>query len=83
MWNNWGGTPASGEFPMEFTGMHDLSVDHILRSVLDRQQFEVELIDQLSQQLTWDATAKALAQEALGAAKAHIQSLEECSSAPA
>lgn len=77
------GTPNRGEFPMDFTGMHDLSMDHILRTVMERQQCEMEWIEQLSSKLEADPTAKALAQEALGAAKAHLQSLEECLAAPA
>ena len=72
------GTPNMGEFPMEFTGMHDLSLDFILARVLEHQQRDVELIEQLSNQLEAGSAAKALAQEALGAAKAHVQSLEEC-----
>ena len=74
------GTPNHGEFSMEFTGMHDLSMEHILQTVIDRQKCEIEWIEYLSGLIESDPTAKALAQEALGAAKAHVQSLEECSS---
>lgn len=75
------GTPNMGEFPIEFTGTHDLSVDYMVQRVLDRQRAEVESIEELSGQLESGSQAKALAQEALGAAKAHVQSLEECISA--
>lgn len=78
-----GGTPNMGQYPMEFTGMHDLSLDHIMQRVLDRQRVEIESIEQISSQLESGSQAKALAQEALGAAKAHVQSLEECMSAAA
>ena len=75
-----GGTPNHGEYSMDFTGMHDLSMEFILRDVTERQQREIGWIEHLSGKLESDATAKALAQEALGAAKAHLQSLEECAS---
>lgn len=76
------GTPNRGEFSMDFTGMHDLSLQHMLQSVVERQKCEIEWIEHLSNKLDpGDATAKALGQEALGAAKAHLQSLEECAAA--
>ena len=72
-----GGTPNMGEFPAEFTGFHDLSLDYILQTLLDRQQQEIQVIEAISDSLEDGSTAKALAQEALGAAKAHAQSIEE------
>lgn len=75
------GTPNMGEFPMEFTSMHDLSIDYMTQQLLDRQQREVELIEMMSADLESGSPAKALAQEALGAAKAHVESLQECLSA--
>lgn len=77
-----GGTPNHGEFPMDFTGMHDLSVEHIRQNVAERQRCELDWMEQLSESLN-DATARALAQEAIGAAKAHLESLDECASTPA
>jgi hypothetical protein len=76
-----GGPVALGEFPMEFTDLHDLSMDYILGQVMSRQSNEIEIIEQLSRELADDPWAKSLAQEALGAAKAHLQSLEECMAA--
>ena len=72
-----GGTPNMGEFPMEFTGMHDLSMDYMAREVLKRQKRETGLIEELSARLDPGSRAKALAQEALGAAKAHVESLDD------
>lgn len=78
-----GGTPDTGEFPMEFTAFHDLSMDFLLQKSLKLQKQEVAMMEQLSGQLEPGSPAKALAQESLGAAKAHVQSLEECLSAVA
>jgi hypothetical protein len=72
------GSPNMGEFPMDFTGAHDLSMAYMMQQVLERQRQEVGAIERLSSQLDSGSQAKALAQEALGAAKAHVQSLEEC-----
>ena len=77
------GVPNMGEFPMEFTGLHDLSMDFILQKALDRQKREVALIEQISAELEAGSQARALSQEALGAAKAHVQSFEECIAAAA
>ena len=71
------GTPNMGEFPAEFTGFHDLSLDYILQNLLERQQREIQAIEMISASLEAGSPAKALAQEAFGAAKAHAQSLEE------
>ena len=77
------GTPNMGEFPMEFTGFHDLSTEFILQRALERQKNEAALIEQISADLDAGSQARALSQESLGAAKAHIQSLEECLAATA
>ena len=71
------GTPNRGEFPMEFTAMHDLGMQYLLQRALERQQNENSTMERLAD-LTDDESAKALCQEALGAGKAHVESLEEC-----
>ena len=76
-----GGTPDMGEFSMNFTGMHDLSVNYIMQTVMKLQQRDVKLIKEISSELEASSQAKAIAQEALGAAKAHVQSLGDCMSA--
>ena len=72
------GTPNMGEFPMDFTGMHDLSMDLILQKASERQTNEIAMIEQISSELDAGSQARALAQESLGAAKAHLQSFKEC-----
>ena len=71
-------TIDTGEFSMEFTDLHDLSMDYIMQQVITCQKNEIAEIEYFSGQLDGQPRAKALAQEALGAAKAHLQSLEEC-----
>lgn len=72
-----GGTVNTGGYPMEFTDLHDLSMDFILQQVMDRQRQDVDVIEACLTELGSNARGIALAQEALGAAKAHLQSLEE------
>lgn len=72
------GTPNMGEFPMEFTALHDLSMEFITQKAIQRQKNEVALIEQISSDLEPGSQARALSQESLGAAKAHVQSLQEC-----
>lgn len=70
------GPVDSGSFPMEFTDKNDLSLDWLLREVLAYHRRDLAGIEQLARSLADDADAEALAQEALGTAKAHLEALE-------
>jgi len=72
-----GDVVVTGAFPMDYTELHDLSADFVLHKAVRQQRQSVERIRQLSQELAADPRAKALAEEALGAAKGHLQTLEE------
>ncbi len=67
-----------GEFPMEYTDLHDLSVDFLLHELVESQRCDVAAIEDCVVELGGDP----LAQEALGAAKGHLESLEEAVAAP-
>lgn len=77
------GTIDPGEFPMTFTGYHDLSVDFLRKLVTDRQRKEILHIEKCVELLKLSPFAQALAQEALGESKAHLRSLEELAAPPA
>ncbi|RIK76414.1 MAG: hypothetical protein DCC68_19420 [Planctomycetota bacterium] len=62
-----------GEFPMVYTDLHDLSVDYVLKELVEAQRRDVAAIEDCVADLAGDP----LAQEALGAAKGHLESLEE------
>ena len=66
-----------GEFPIEFTGLHDLSLDYLLSRMVKGQREIVSVCEQAVSELAADALAQAVAQEAVGAAKAHLDSLLE------
>lgn len=72
-----GAVPAMGEFPMTFTDMHDLSMDYILPRLIEWVESDIDSIRQCVAALDGEPEAQALAEEALGAAQAHLDSLNE------
>jgi hypothetical protein len=70
-----GGTVSYGEFPMRFTAYHDVSFDFLLKILVERQQKEVSVIEKYADLLAGSPLAHALAQEALGESKAHLDML--------
>jgi hypothetical protein len=67
----------SGEFPMEYTDTHDLGIDYQIHAAVEYQQQDIESIQVLIGQLQAFPAAKSLAEEALGMAKGHLESLQE------
>ena len=73
------GTVDSGAFPMYFTGYHDLSVEFLITKVIELLLIDVTNIQACVDDLGNDPVAKAIAEEALGAAKGHLDTLQELS----
>lgn len=73
----------NGEFPMSFTSLHDLSVDYLLKQVIDRQRKMISVLAKLADMLATAPYAQAAAREALGEAKGHLENLEEVARHPA
>jgi hypothetical protein len=71
------GPVEPGEFPIAFTGWHDLSVEWLIEKLIERQQKTIMLIEKLVQQLSMAPYAQAVAKEALGQAKGHLENLQE------
>ena len=79
--NGWAVDP--GEFPMPYTGYHDLSFDYVLGIMIKEQQQMISQLEQIISELGTAPLYQAKAEEALGAAKAHLevmQSLNESDS---
>lgn len=74
------GELSISRYPDRFSGMHDLSVDYTWHELISYQQRTVEAITRLLPQLTAGTKAEAVAQECLGVAKAHLDSLQELAS---
>jgi hypothetical protein len=69
--------PRTGEFPMEFTDLHDLNLDYLLLLAVRYQEQDVVAIQQLVERLQTAPAARAIAEEALGMAKGHLDTLRE------
>jgi len=66
-----------GEYPLDFTAKHDLSLEFLLGELVAHQRRDVAAIEECVRQLEHGSMARAVAQEALGEAKGHIESLQE------
>jgi hypothetical protein len=66
-----------GDFPITFTGSHDLSLNFLVRRLVQWQKDTVVAVQQCYDALADDPIAQGLADECLGAAKGHLESLEE------
>jgi hypothetical protein len=65
------------EFPIEFLDMHDLSLDFLLSKLVEYQKRDVTALEQCAADLQSDRRAAAVAEEALGAARGQLETLEE------
>jgi hypothetical protein len=72
-----------GEYPIEFYDWHDLSLDFLLSKLVICQKRDIARIESCVSELQADRAAAALAEEALGAARGHLEALEEASGQPA
>jgi hypothetical protein len=77
------GTVEFGDFPMEFTDTHDLSLDYLIREILRNQMQMIVRIESLIARLADDREARELAQETLGSERAHLEALRELVVQPA
>ncbi len=67
----------TGEFPMEYTDLHDLEIGFLVNSAIGYLRQDIEEIGNLVEQLQMAPAAKSLAEEALGMAKGHLDTLKE------
>jgi len=73
-----GGSPVDyGEFPMSFTSLHDLSLEYLLKLLIERQHKFVAACEKLADMLGMAPYAQAAARETVGEAKGHLHNLEE------
>jgi hypothetical protein len=72
-----------GEYPMVYTDTHDLSLDYLISELIDYQKQDIAAIEKCVADLKTDPTAQSLADEVLGNARGHLESLEELTKQPA
>jgi hypothetical protein len=78
-----GSSVDTGEFPMDYTGLHDLSLDYLLPYLVEEQRRLIGEAEGIAQQAAGLPDARRLAEEALGSARAHLESLESLHPQPA
>jgi hypothetical protein len=76
------GTVDTGNYPIDFYDTHDLSVDYLVQKMIRNQHRDIAVIEECVEALRTDVEAQSLAREALGAARGHLESLEELSRQP-
>ena len=71
------GATELGDYPLDFPDLHDLAFDYLIGKLLACQKADVAAIEDCVAQLQKDRQAAALAEEALGSARGHLETLEE------
>jgi hypothetical protein len=72
-----GALPLTGEFPMEFTDLHDLDLNFLIAAAVRYQDYDLSAVQEVVNGLQGAPAARALAEEALGMSKGHLDSLRE------
>ena len=70
-----GGQPEPGPFPTAFACMNDASLDYLLKQVIQRQRKDLTAIERCAADLAEKPELRALAEESLGNAQAHLDIL--------
>ena len=71
------GVFEQGEYPLSFTGYHDMAFDWVLNLAIERQQKTISYLQKCAEQLSLAPMAKAVVEETVGMAKGHLEMLQE------
>ena len=71
------GVVDPGDYPAEYTDLHFLSLDYLLLEIVAALDRDMQLIQGCIRRLEDDRVGKALAEEALGNARGHRQTIGE------
>jgi hypothetical protein len=71
-----------GEFPMTFTGLHDVSLDYLIEHLIVHQKRDLHRIEALSQRLAGDLEGQAVARQVLANVQGHVEALEALQAQP-
>ena len=72
-----GGIVQPGAFPLTFTSFHDVSLDYLLNVLLVTQQDDIDVLQQCVNSLEVETRDRAIAEEILGNAQAHLETFQE------
>jgi hypothetical protein len=67
-----GGQPEPGPFPTAFAGLNDSGLEFLLQEVIENQRRQLPAIEQCAADLSETPPLRALAEEVLGNAQAHL-----------
>ncbi len=67
----------SGDYPMEFTEYNMLSLDFLLTAMIRHQKQDIAAIERCVADLAGNMQYQVLAEEVLGNARGHLESLQE------
>ena len=71
------GPVDSGDYPLDFPDTHDLAFDYLIGKLLACHKVDVASIEACLPTILDDRVGLALAEEALGSARGHLETLEE------
>ena len=69
------GRPEPDTFPLDFTAINDLSIDYLLRTVLEGHRRDATELERCAAELRGDPTLHELAEEIVGNARGHAEIL--------
>jgi hypothetical protein len=72
-----------GEFPMDFTSLHDVSLEFLLKQIIEHQRRDVQVIETCLGCLKGDSEGRGLVEEVLASSRRHLQSLDGLTRQPA
>jgi hypothetical protein len=72
-----------GEFPMDFTSLHDLSLGFLIKELIEHQRRDAHAIESRLGRLAGDPEGNALTTKILASARRHLESLESLPRQPA
>ena len=77
-----GGLPDHGDFPIEFTDTHDLSIDFLLHEAIDCLKQDVADLEICVHEMRLAPAAQSLAAEAAGLTKGNLELLQKLATSP-
>ena len=73
----------SSQYPMAYTDTHDLSMEYLVRELVEYQRQDVAALEQCVTLAASNVVARSLLEEILGSSRAHLELLEELTGAAA